>query len=80
MSQFIVSYFNASSKKTNMKFHSRIHRNQWAIYPIPFAYFYFETRDPDSHVSFWKNKICAAYLSFNWIKWTYNIGFFKPLN
>jgi hypothetical protein len=81
MSQFIKSYFNTTQqKKTKMKFYSNTHKNQWAIYPLPFAYLYFETCHPDSHVSFWNNKICGIYLSFNWLKWTYNIGLFKPLN
>ena len=81
MSEFISSYFSTTTKKNKiMKLHSRMHTNQWAIYPLPFAYLYFETCHPDSHVSFWKNKICGIYLSFNWLKWTYNIGLFKPLN
>ena len=81
MSQFIKSYFTTiSQKNTKMKFYSNLFKNQWAIYPLPFAYLYFETCHPDSHVSFWKNKICGIYLSFNWLKWTYNIGLFKPLN
>jgi hypothetical protein len=80
MSQFIKSYYNTiSKKKLLMKFHSHTYKNQWAIYPLPFAYIYFETCHPDSHVSFWKNEICGAYLSFNWIKWTWNVGLFKSL-
>jgi hypothetical protein len=52
----------------------------WAVYPLPFAYIYFETCEPESHKSLFQNKICAVYLSFNWLKWTYNIGFYKPIN
>ena len=63
-----------------MKFHTNLHRNQWVIYPLPFAYLYFETCNPDSHVPFLKNKICGVYLSFNWLKWTYNIGLHKTIN
>ena len=81
MSQFIKSYFlTTPQKNTIMKFHSIIHRNQWTIYPLPFAYLYFETCNPDSHVPFLKNKICGVYLSFNWLKWTYNIGLHKTIN
>jgi hypothetical protein len=63
-----------------MKFHSHLLKSQWAIYPLPFAYIYFETCNPDSHVSVWKNKICGVYLSMNWLKYTYNIGFHKTIN
>ena len=81
MSQFIESYFKIiAHKKNKMKFHANLHRNQWLVYPLPFLYIYFETCQPDSHVSIWKNKICGIYLSFNWLKWTYNIGFYKPIN
>lgn len=62
-----------------MKFHSSLFKNQWAVYPLPFAYFYFETCEPESHKSLFQNKICGIYLSFNWLKWTYNIGFYKPI-
>ena len=79
MSQFIVSYFKTIEKKPNMKLHTSLTRNQWAIYPLPFAYLYFETCEPESHLPLLKNKICAVYLSFNWLKWTYTIGFFKKL-
>ena len=80
MSQFIKSYFTTiSQKNTKMKFYSNLFKNQWAVYPLPFAYLYFETCHPDSHVSVWKNKICGVYLSMNWLKYTYNIGFFKPI-
>ena len=81
MSQFIKSYFTTTPQKnTKMKFHSIIHKNQWSFYPLPFAYLYFETCNPDSHVPFLKNKICGIYLSFNWLKWTYNIGLHKTIN
>jgi hypothetical protein len=63
-----------------MKFHSHLLKLQWAIYPLPFAYLYFETCNPNSHVPFLKNKICGLYLSFNWLKWTYNIGLHKTIN
>jgi len=81
MSQFIESYFKTtiSPKKNKMKFYSYTFKNQWAVYPLPFAYIYFETCEPESHKSLFKNKICAVYLSFNWLKWTYNIGFYKPI-
>ncbi len=81
MSQFIESYFKIiSQKKTKMKFYSSLFKNQWAVYPLPFAYFYFETCDPESHItSLLDNKICGVYLSFNWLKWTYNIGFYKSI-
>jgi hypothetical protein len=81
MSQFIKSYFlTTPQKNTIMKFYSNTHKNQWAVFPLPFAYFYFETCHPDSHVPLLKNKICGLYLSFNFLKWTWNVGFFKPLN
>lgn len=82
MSQFIESYFKTtiSQKKNKMKFSSHTFKNQWVVYPLPFAYIYFETCEPESHKSLFKNKICAVYLSFNWLKWTYNIGFYKPIN
>ena len=81
MSQFIESYFKIiTHKKNKMKFHANLHRNQWLVYPLPFLYIYFETCQPDSHVSIWKNKICGIYLSFNWLKYTYNIGFHKTIN
>jgi hypothetical protein len=82
MSEFIVSFFESTKPKSKnkMKFYSRLHKNQWAIYPLPFAYIYFETCSPESHVTLLKNKICGLYLSFNWLKWTYNVGFFKPIN
>ena len=79
MSQFISSYVASSNPKPKMKFYANLHRNQWSLYPLPFAYIYFETCSPDSHVSVWKNKICGVYLSMNWLKHTYNIGFFKPI-
>jgi hypothetical protein len=81
MSQFIESYFKTTlPKKSNMKFHSSLFKNQWAVYPLPFAYLYFETCEPESHItSLLDNKLCAVYLSFNWLKWTYTIGFFKKL-
>ena len=80
MSQFIESYFKTTTpKKSNMKLSSSLFKNQWAVYPLPFAYFYFETREPESYKSLFQNKICAVYLSFNWLKWTYNIGFYKPI-
>jgi len=82
MSQFIESYFKTtiSPKKVKMKFSSHTFKNQWAVYPLPFAYIYFETCEPESHKSLFKNKICAVYLSFKWLKWTYNIVFYKPIN
>ena len=80
MSQFISSYVKTINPKPKMKFHANLHRNQWLIYPLPFAYFYFETCQPDSHISIWKNKICGVYLSFNWLKHTYNIGIHKTIN
>jgi hypothetical protein len=80
MSQFIESYFKTTlPKQRNMKFHSSLFKNQWAVYPLPFVYFYFETCEPESHKSLLQNKICAVYLSFNWLKWTYNIGLFKRI-
>ena len=78
MSEFIVSYFKKTENK--MKFHSKNHKNQWAFYPLPFAYFYLETCHPDSHFTFLKNKICGVYLSFNWLKYTYTIGVHRRLN
>jgi hypothetical protein len=80
MSQFISSYVKTINPKPKMKFHANLHRNQWLVYPLPFVYFYFETCQPDSHVSIWKNKMCGVYLSFNWLKYTYNIGFHKTIN
>jgi hypothetical protein len=82
MSQFIESYFKIiSQKKTKMKFYSNLFKNQWAVYPLPFAYLYFETCEPESHItSLLDNKVCSIYLSFNWLKWTYNIGFYKRIN
>jgi len=80
MSQFISSFIESINPKPKMKFHANLHRNQWLVYPLPFVYFYFETCQPDSHVSIWKNKICGVYLSFNWLKHTYNIGFHKTIN
>lgn len=80
MSQFISSYVESSNPKPKMKFHANLYRNQWSLYPLPFAYFYFDTCHPDSHVSIWKNKICGVYLSINWLKYTYNIGFYKTIN
>ena len=81
MSQFIESYSKiVTPKKTKMKFSSHLFKNQWAVYPLPFAYLYFETCEPESHKTLLENKICAAYLSFNWLKWTYNIGIYKPIN
>jgi len=80
MSQFIESYFKTTSpKKSNMKFSSHLFKNQWAVYPLPFAYIYFETCEPDSHKTLLENKICAVYLSFNWLKWTWNVGIYKPI-
>jgi hypothetical protein len=80
MSQFIKSYFNTTpQKKFYMKFYSHLFTNQWSVYPLPFAFMYFETCEPESHLPLLKNKICAVYLSFNWLKWTYNIGFFKKI-
>ena len=80
MSQFIVSYtrmaFNPQENK-KMKFKSYLFKNQWAFFPLPFAYFYLETCDPESHVPFLKNKICGIYLSFNWLKYTFNVGCHK---
>jgi hypothetical protein len=80
MSEFIVSFVESSNPKPKMKFHAKLHRNQWSLYPIPFVNFYFETCHPDAHVSIWKNKICGVYLSMNWLKYTYNIGFHKTIN
>ena len=80
MSQFISSFIESINPKPKMKFHANLHKNQWSLYPLPFAYIYFETCQPDSHVSIWKNKICGIYLSFNWLKYTYNIGFHKTIN
>ena len=80
MSQFISSYVESTNSKSKMKFQANLHRNQWSIYPLPFAYIYFETCQPDSHISIWKNKICGVYLSMNWLKHTYNIGFHKTIN
>ena len=80
MSQFIESYFKTTlPKQRNMKFHSSLFKNQWAVYPLPFVYFYFETCEPESHRTLLDNKLCGIYLSFNWLKWTYNIGFYKPI-
>jgi hypothetical protein len=79
MSQFIASYFKTPEKKSSMKFHSNLHKNQWAVYPLPFAYLYFETCHPDSHIPLLENKICGVYLSFNFLKWTWNIGLYKPI-
>jgi hypothetical protein len=80
MSQFIESYFKTTlPKQRNMKFHSSLFKNQWAVYPLPFVYFYFETCEPESHRTLLDNKLCGIYLSFNWLKWTYNIGFHKTL-
>ena len=81
MSQFIESYFKTTlPKQRNVKLSSNLFKNQWAVYPLPFVYLYFETCEPESHKSLFQNKICAVYLSFNWLKWTYNIGFYKPIN
>jgi len=80
MSQFISSYVKTINPKPKMKFHANLLKNQWSFYQLPFVYFYFETCQPDSHVSIWKNKICGVYLSFNWLKHTYNIGFQKTIN
>ena len=82
MSEFIVSFFEPfkPKPKTKMKFYSHSYKNQWAIYPLPFVYIYFETCSPESHVTLLKNKICGLYLSFNWLKWTYNVGFFKSIS
>ena len=81
MSQFIESYFKIiTHKKNKMKVHANLHRNQWLVYPLPFLYIYFETCQPDSHISIWKNKICGVYLSFNWLKHNYNIGIHKTIN
>jgi len=81
MSQFIESYFKTTSpKKNKMKFYSNLFKNQWAVYPLPFAYLYFETCEPESHKTLLDNKICSVYMSFNWLKWTYNIGFYKRIN
>ena len=80
MSQFIESFTNSLKPKKNMKFYSHLLKNQWIIYPLPFVYFYFETCQPDSHISIWKNKICGVYLSFNWLKHNYNIGIHKTIN
>ena len=82
MSQFIESYFKIiSQKKPKMKFYSNLFKNQWAVYPLPFAYFYFETCEPESHItSLLDNKICGLYLSFNWLKYTYNVGIHKTIN
>ena len=80
MSQFISSYVESINPKPKMKFHANLQRNQWLIYPLPFVYFYFETCQPDSHISIWKNKICGVYLSFNWLKHNYNIGIHKTIN
>ena len=42
-SKSYISYFTTiPQKNTKMKFHSIIHRNQWAVYPLPFVYLYFE--------------------------------------
>jgi hypothetical protein len=79
MSEFISSFIESVNPKPKMKFHTNLHRNQWSLYPLPFVYFYFETCHPDAHVSIWKNKICGIYLSFNWFKHTYNIGFHKRI-
>jgi hypothetical protein len=80
MSQFIESYFKTTlPKKSNMKFSSHFFKNQWAVYPLPFAYIYFETCEPESHKTLLENKICAVYLSFNWLKWTWNVGIYKPI-
>ena len=81
MSQFIESYFKTiAQKKPKIKFYSNLFKNQWAVYPLPFAYFYFETCEPESHItSLLDNKICGLYLSFNWLKWTYIIGFYKTI-
>ena len=58
MSQFIESYFKTTSpKKTKLKFYSNLFKNQWAVYPLPFAYLYFETCEPESHKTLLDNKI-----------------------
>ena len=81
MSQFIESYFKIiTHKKNRMKFYSNLFKNQWTLYPLPFVYIYFDTCHPESHRTLLDNKICGLYLSFNWLKWTYNVGFHKTLN
>ena len=82
MSQFIESYFKTTTppKKIKMKFYSHTVKHQWAFYPLPFVYPYMETCHPESHRRLRDNPICGVYLSFNWLKWTYIIGFFKPIN
>jgi len=80
MSKFISSFIESINPKPKMKLYSKLHRNQWLLYPIPFISFYFETCQPDAHISIWRNKICGLYLSFNWLKHTYNIGFQKTIN
>ena len=39
-----------------MKFSSHLFKNQWAVYPLPFAYLYFETCEPESHKKLLENK------------------------
>jgi hypothetical protein len=80
MSQFIESFTNSLKPKKNMKFYSHLLKNQWTLYPLPFVYIYFDTCHPESHRTLLDNKICGLYLSFNWLKWTYNVGFHKTLN
>jgi len=80
MSQFIESFTNSLKPKKHMKFYSYLLKNQWTLYPLPFVYIYFDTCHPESHRTLLDNKICGLYLSFNWLKWTYNVGFHKTLN
>jgi hypothetical protein len=81
MSQFIESYFKTliPPKKIKMKFYSHTYKNQWSVFPIPFVYLYFDTCHPESHRRLRDNPICGVYLSFNWLKWTFIVGFFKPI-
>jgi hypothetical protein len=62
-----------------MKFHYHSYKNQWAIYPIPFAFIYFESCEPESHLPLLKHRICGIYLSLNWLRNSVTIGFCKRI-
>lgn len=80
MSKFIKSYFELPKQKKHMKFYSDISKHPWQFYPLPFVYIYFDMHHPNFHRRFWKNKTHGLYLSLNWLKYTYVIGFYKTLN
>ena len=79
MSKFIESYFTTPQKKIQMKIYSHLSKNQWAVFPLPFAYIYFETKHPESHVPLLKNELSGFYISFNFLKWTYILGIYKKI-